>query len=373
MSASILTRQILWTQPLRSCARFHMTRTMGSAPPKAQVLLVGTGGVGAMAAYALEKGGQAEVTAICRSNYEAVKTNGFTIDSMEHGHNIAGFRPSILRNTVPDVQKEGLKYDYLVASTKNIPDIKPTLLDIISPAVTEGHTTILLLQNGLHIEKPVIERFPRNVVLSGVSLIGATEVEHGVIRHDDSDSTKCGPFEEQSVAPERAVAEANRLIEMYNACGKVKWSFDEDVRFTRWRKLVYNSSYNSVSAIVGMDTPRMRMSVSVIDDLVRPAMLEIIAIAKAAGVNLPKGVEEEIIRVDPTGTEFWPSMGQDVAKGNFIEVENIVGEPVREAERLGVPAPILKTIWGILKAIQLRTREKKGLWKPKFEKGNPYA
>lgn len=289
-----------------------------------------------MAAYALEKGGQAEVTAVCRSNYQAVKANGFTIDSMEHGHNITGFRPSILRNTVPDVAREGLKYDYLVASTKNIPDINPTLLDIISPAVTEGHTTILLLQNGLNIEKPIIERFPRNFVLSGVSLIGAAEVEHGIIRHDDSDSTKCGPFEGQSVESERAIAEAKRFIEMYNACGKVNWSFDEDVRLTRWRKLVYNSSYNSVSAIVGMDTPRMRMSESVIDDLVRPAMLEIIAIAKAAGVELPEGVEEEIIRVDPTGTEFWPSMGQDVAKvctwllSAYIELVCATGENMAE-------------------------------------------
>lgn len=54
-------------------------------------------------------------------------------------------------------------------------------------------------------------------------------------------------------------------------------------------------------------------------------------------------------------------------------MENIVGEPVREAERLGVPAPTLKTIYGLLRGIQLKTKERKGLWKPKFEEGNPYA
>ena len=54
-------------------------------------------------------------------------------------------------------------------------------------------------------------------------------------------------------------------------------------------------------------------------------------------------------------------------------MENIVGEPLREAEKVGVSATVLKTIYGFLKAIQLRTKEKKGIWQPKWEEGNPYA
>lgn len=61
---------------------------------KARVLIVGTGGVGTMAAYALEIGGKAQVTAIMRSNYDAVQKNGITIDSIEHGRNIKGWRPT---------------------------------------------------------------------------------------------------------------------------------------------------------------------------------------------------------------------------------------------------------------------------------------
>lgn len=34
-----------------------------------------------MAAYALESAGEAEVTMVLRSNFNAVKQNGFTIDS----------------------------------------------------------------------------------------------------------------------------------------------------------------------------------------------------------------------------------------------------------------------------------------------------
>lgn len=62
--------------------------------PKARVLIVGMGGVGTMAAYALETGGGAEVTAVLRSNYAEVEKNGFDIDSIEYGHDIKGWRPT---------------------------------------------------------------------------------------------------------------------------------------------------------------------------------------------------------------------------------------------------------------------------------------
>lgn len=67
---------------------------MGSVPDtKANVLLVGSGGVGTMAAYALEKGGRASVTAVLRSNYKTVDEKGFAINSIQHG-NVKGWKPS---------------------------------------------------------------------------------------------------------------------------------------------------------------------------------------------------------------------------------------------------------------------------------------
>jgi hypothetical protein len=44
-----------------------------------------------------------------------------------------------------------------------------------------------------------------------------------------------------------------------------------------------------------------------------------------------------------------------------MEFENIVGEPLREAEKLGVSAPNLKMIYGLLKILQTNIKEAKGL------------
>lgn len=61
--------------------------------PKCRVLVVGTGGIGSMSAYALEQGGLAEVTAVMRSNYDAVLKQGIDIDSVLWGQ-VSSWRPT---------------------------------------------------------------------------------------------------------------------------------------------------------------------------------------------------------------------------------------------------------------------------------------
>ncbi|KAJ2982967.1 hypothetical protein NUW58_g6333 [Xylaria curta] len=337
--------------------------------------------VGTMAAYALEIGGKAEVTAVMRSNYVAAERNGIDIDSIEHGHNIKGWRPTrirtytsfAVRKTIPNVIEEELDpFDFVVVATKNIPELPPTVADIIEPAVTAGRTAIVLSQNGLNIEKPLIDRFPTNPIISSISYIAATETLHGKILHDDADAQKIGPFNNPGVLPEVAEQAARRYVAIYNAENKLNITYEADVKFVRWHKLLYNSSYNSVASLLRMDTARMRMSQHIIDDLIRPIMLEIMAAARANGVYLTDDIPDKVIRVDPTDTAFKPSMCQDAEKGNFMEIETIVGEPLREGEAKGVPMPTLRTIYGLLKGLQLQIKENKGMWEAKFVPDNPY-
>lgn len=53
--------------------------------PKDRVLLIGSGGIGTIAALNLEIGGLAEVTSVLRSNFQVVRSKGFTIRSCQHG------------------------------------------------------------------------------------------------------------------------------------------------------------------------------------------------------------------------------------------------------------------------------------------------
>jgi hypothetical protein len=63
------------------------------AAKKCNVLVLGGGAVGAIAAVNLEVGGLAEVTAVLRSNFKAVEENGYIIESIDHGR-LAAWRPT---------------------------------------------------------------------------------------------------------------------------------------------------------------------------------------------------------------------------------------------------------------------------------------
>lgn len=177
---------------------------------------------------------------------------------------------------------------------------------------------IVLIQNGLNIEKPMFEAFPDNIVLSGVSLIGSHEVSHGVIEHDDNDRVYIGPFHNPRLSAEKEQEVAKEFIKIYSAAGKCVCEFADDVPFSRWRKLIYNACLNSICALTGLDTGRVRLAEDTVDTLVRPAMEEIRATARASGVELPADVCDTMINMDPLTMYLPPSMLGDVRKVSDI-------------------------------------------------------
>ncbi|KZF19091.1 2-dehydropantoate 2-reductase family protein [Xylona heveae TC161] len=328
---------------------------------KASVLLIGSGGVGTIAAVNLERGGLASVTAVLRSNYNIVKESGFDIQSCDHGH-LEGWRPSKIINRIPDVAKENLRpFDYIICTTKNLPDIPPTVTDLIRPAVTPGHTAVVLIQNGLNIEKPLLAAFPQNVILSGVSLIGSKEPTPAKILHEFEDQLLVGAFNNPQLDSEHQQSVARKFVEIYSAGGKTKCEYQAKVGWYRWRKLVYNACLNPICAITGLDTGRIRLADGAIAGLLYPAMEEIRAAAKAAGHVLPDDIAHQMLTIEPVELYLSPSMLVDSRKGNFIEVETILGEPLREGRALGVPMPTLSVLYELGRAIQWGRKESRGM------------
>jgi hypothetical protein len=50
-------------------------------------------------------------------------------------------------------------------------------------------------------------------------------------------------------------------------------------------------------------------------------------------------------------------------KGNYIVYGNLIGEPLRETQRIGLDTTILKTIYELCRMIQWKTKEAHGLVK----------
>ncbi|MDD5462927.1 MAG: 2-dehydropantoate 2-reductase [Methylococcales bacterium] len=123
-----------------------------------KVLIVGAGAIGGFYGGLLAKTG-AEVSVVCRSDYEHVKQNGFRINS----HTLGGwtFIPSQVLRDAADFKGTA---DYVLLCTKIIPSVDRA--SIMRPAVS-ADTAVVFIQNGVEIEQEMLESFPDNEVISG--------------------------------------------------------------------------------------------------------------------------------------------------------------------------------------------------------------
>lgn len=321
---------------------------------KANVLLVGSGGVGTLASLGLECSGNASVTSVLRSDYEKVKKDGFVIESVDHG-NFEGWRPTNIASSVSEAGEKHGPFDYILVCTKVLPELQKTE-ELIEPAVTKCKSVIVLIQNGLGIEDPVADKYPENVVLSGISMISAHNY-HGKIVQYEPDELVIGYHPSSGIGKEALESSGKKFVELYSSSG-ANCTYSENLKFSRWKKLVFNSCINTMCALTGLDTGRSFHS-GVEDELVRPAMKEIQTIAKSEGIEIPDSVFQDMVESDDH-VYAKPSMKVDVEKGNPMELEAILGNPLRVAERNNVPTPVLSVVYKLLKGVQFRLMEGKG-------------
>jgi ketopantoate reductase len=141
--------------------------------------------------------------------------------------------------------------------------------------------------------------YPKNVVLSAVSMIDSHEAEPGHIIHEEHDMLYVGPFHNPNMSADEEKLAALSFIRMYAAGGKKQCLACEDVHLARWKKLVFNACMNPICAITGLDDSRVRLADGDAEGLVRPAMKEIVTIAAAVGHVLPEAIIDTMIDLDP--------------------------------------------------------------------------
>lgn len=241
---------------------------------------------------------------------------------------------------------------------KNIPEVN-NIPKIIAPAVTPNHTTIVLFQNGLYIEPPILEAFPENVVLSAPSYIGAHE-HNGHVVHNDHDNFHIGVFRNKALDAAFERAKLEEFATIYNGSKVVDAKIVDDIVLYRWRKVLWNGVFNPMCAITQLDSAAVRRFGGE-HSLIRPGMAEMAAIAKADGYDLGPGIVDLMIEVTPIELSFRPSMLVDVDKGNPLEVEVILGNALRVAREKGVSTPVLDNTYRFLKLTQARLLAARGL------------
>ena len=319
-----------------------------------KVLVHGSGAIGAIYIYILQQSG-CTVTAVCRSNYSAVKANGFTIDSDKFGKNIK-VRPDHVVQSPAEAASQGLgPFDYIIVSTKALPGQKLSTPEIIRPAVTEGETTIVLIQNGIGIEDEYAAAFPKNILISCVVYLPTTQISPGHIRMGAIELLHIGAFPSTQDSSSPASISTERIRSILAQGGSNVHSHP-DIQAQRWSKLLINASWNPICALSLSRDVAFLASGPLAEKLVQDVMDEVVLIAKAKGYGnvvssdlAKEQLQRALERKGTPGIE--PSMLVDVLNGRRMEVEVILGNPVRIARELGVEVPRLETLYALLKGL----------------------
>ncbi len=301
-----------------------------------KVLIVGAGAIGGFYGALLSKAG-AEVSVVCRSDYNTVIRQGYRIHSHDLGNWV--FKPTQIVTKAEEFKGSA---DYLILCSKITTDINR--IELIRDAVSP-QTVIVFIQNGVEVEQELINAFPNNEVVSGLAFICCNRLKPGVITHLAYGKLTLGNL------PSGISIKTRRLIDLFNNSGIECIGLDNIVT-GRWIKCVWNAPFNPLSVLSGgLATKDILQSQ---ESFIREIMQEVCTIAAASGHPLP----DDIINTNISNTCNMPpyktSMLLDFEQGHPMETEVILGNTVRAAEREKVHCPNLKALYALMKLRELQ-------------------
>lgn len=213
------------------------------------------------------------------------------------------------------------------------------------PALLSDDTVVLTLQNGLGNAELLAEAVGAGRVLAGSTAQGANVAEPGRVIHAGTGDTHMGELSGPATDRVRA------LCEVFTAAG-LPASPSDDVAGLLWGKLVVNVGINPFTGLLQVRNGEL-LEHAETRELMRMAVDEAVAVARAAGVRLP--FPDPLARVQEvaklTGKNK-SSMYQDVAAGRRTEIDFICGAVVREGERLGIPTPVNRALTLLVRSLK---------------------
>lgn len=318
-----------------------------------KIAVVGPGAVGSYYGAKLCRFGE-EVHFLPRSDFEAVRRNGVSIQSPEGDFNV---RPKCAR-TPEEIGPSDL---VLVALKTTANDQFPKLL----PPLVGPHTAVLTLQNGLGNEEALARLFPIEQIMGGLCFVCLNRTAPGVIQHMAHGVVVLGEFQRW---PEPRTHDVASLFRNAGVNCKVA---DNLIR-AHWEKLIWNVPFNGlgVAGTAGYDAfskPQSKIANSQSlgtvlttdklladprwENIVRELMQEVINTAGALGYEIPQVFADKQVERTRTMGAYKASTLIDFEQGRALELESLFLEPLRQAKQAGAKVPQLEALCRVLQQI----------------------
>jgi 2-dehydropantoate 2-reductase len=205
--------------------------------------------------------------------------------------------------------------------------------------------TIMTVLNGLGAEQ-IVRRRGDWPLVSAVTFMSGTKHSDTHVEYILDTATWLGPYEDTPF--ERVQEIADLIVE-----SGLEAEALPDLLPAQWSKLIFNATVNGVAALTGLRHDAHFAAESDSSDLghlVHDLVDEGKSVAAASGVELYDDPWEMNVLATRRGSAHYPSMLEDVDAHRPTEVELINGALVREAQRLGMEAPLHTAVYRLVKA-----------------------
>ena len=310
--------------------------------------IIGAGAIGGYYGAKLQKAGF-DVHFLLRSDYDHVRQHGWTIHSVDGDFSLPVVHVHQTPATIPvcDVVIVALK------ATAN------HLLGNLLPPWLNNSGTVVTLQNGLGVEPQLAQRLPPDrSILGGLCFVCSHKTGPGTIHHLDYGSISLGAYG-RNYAPQ-GITPAMEAIAA--DCERAGIAVDQtaDLHRSRWKKLVWNIPFNSLSVILSATTEEM-VSVPATQQLVADLMKEVQQAAASQNVDIHNSELQQMIANTMKMKPYITSMKRDYDCQRPLEIDAIIGYPLSLAHQQGLALPKITMLMQLLQHLDQRNVVAAGL------------
>jgi len=299
-----------------------------------RVCIIGCGAVGSLFAAHLARKGEVEVWAydVWKDHVDAIRKNGLRLSGA------ADF--TVKLNATSDAS-ELPRCDYGIVATKAI-HTKGAMAQVAR--AFDENSAVCSVQNGVGNEELIADHV--KYVIRGTTFPAGHPIAPGHIGFDIKGDTWIGPFE-PTKTPMSMVEELARLI----TCSGMNVIPLKDARGAQWTKLIFNASTNPVGALTLLHhgaATRLPHTGELFNDLITEGE----SVAKALGIELHGDPRALVQKGANAPGKHRASMLQDVLAKRQTEVDFMNGAIVTWGEKTGIPTPLNKAVWQLIKGLE---------------------
>jgi 2-dehydropantoate 2-reductase len=307
-----------------------------------RIAIMGSGGVGGYYGGLLAVAGQ-DVTFIARGTHLlALRDKGLQIKSVHGDFSVFPAKATDRPGDIGPV-------DLVIIATKTYHTDEAA--QAIRPLIAT-ETVVISLQNGIDAAERVGATVGMEHILGGATWLSAAIEEPGRIgQYSQFRRIALGELDGRITPRAQAIASVlattPALIELV-----------PNIQQVLWTKFVFIAAISALGGLTRVPMGEYRQ-VPGAREVLAQAMAEVAAVAQARGVTLDADIVSKTLSfIDAAAPDMRPSMQRDLEAGRTSELESLIGVVVRLGRERGVPTPVMRLAYALLKPAHLRAPSK---------------